>query len=208
MDNAFKRKKKRRTGRPPMHGAFALVYRDEVVRQFPELTRYTRDVYDGLLDDLAPEGKDTLPIAKRIILDRLLSKLLTAGLLDIYLGQHGILQREALARKTLECEPAVNTWLAVNHAILRDLQALGLERKELEPRDISPLDIAAEIDAKKAASKDVLSEIVHPGASQGHKTGKGEDNETDHDQTGQAAPAAANADVDRAGGDGVGQTYP
>jgi hypothetical protein len=189
-----------------MHGAFALVYRDEIVRQFPELTRYTRDVYDGLMEDLAPEGKDTLPVAKRIILDRLLSKLLTAGLLDIYLGQHGILQRGALERKVLECEPAVNTWLAVNHAILRDLQALGLERKELEPLDLNPLEIAAEIDARKIANGACEVGKIDPGASQGHKTGIQEANdESNHDQTGQAEAAAPDANIDQAGGEDDGE---
>ena len=159
---------KRRIGRPTKHGADALIYRDEIIKQYPELVSYTRDCRDGLERDLAPEGADSLPMAKQIILDRLTAKLQTAGLLDIYLGKHGILRLDRLDQRVLETEPAVQVWLQVNHAILRDLLALGLERRELGPRVLSPLEIAAEIDAEKAAQGDGKA------SCSGNRAGEGE----------------------------------
>ncbi len=159
-----KKERKHRIGRPIKHGAHALIYRDEVIKQYPELVRYTRDCYDGLLSDLAPEGPETLSTAKQIILARVVSKLQVAGLLDIFMGKYGILRRAQADGGSiiiLEPEPVIATWLQVNHAILRDLTALGLERAELKPQELSPLDIAASIDAQKD-SADALRAAAGP----------------------------------------------
>jgi hypothetical protein len=87
-------------------------------------------------------------MAKQIILDRMTAKLLTAGLLDIFMGKHGILRRDRLEQKILEAEPIVATWLSINNAILRDLEALGLERKPLDIT-LTPAELADAIMSDK-----------------------------------------------------------
>lgn len=168
------RKSKRGPGRPVKHGAKALVYRDEVCRQYPELVRYTRDTYDDLVADLAPEGIDSMPAAKRVLLDGLLGKLQTRGLCEIYMGQHGILRRDQVEKHVIEAEPIVETWLRVNHAILRDLQALGLEKVKLAPRELTPqelLDLAAE--EQSQASEDAPCRVENaPGRPQERRSGE------------------------------------
>jgi len=164
-----KRARKPRIGRPIKHGAHALIYRDEVIKQYPELVKYTRDAYDGLVYDLAPEGIETLSTAKRIILERLTAKLLTAGLLDIFMGEHGVLRRDPLNRQIPEAEPIVGTWLQVNHAILRDLMALGLEPKKLEPKALTPAELL------EAAGDEAVERARAHAAAQDGRSGKGEE---------------------------------
>jgi hypothetical protein len=137
---------RRRPGREIKHGAYSIVYREEIVKRYPELVRYTQDCHAALLKDLAPGGPDTLSAAKGILLDRLTSKLLTAGLLDIYLGQQGIIRRDRLDQRVLECEPAVATYLQVNNAIRHDLVVLGLERVNLEPHVLTPDELMAQVE--------------------------------------------------------------
>lgn len=165
------KKKLRRLGHQPKHGAQALVFRKEIIEQYPELVRYARECRDGLIRDLAPEGEDTLSTAKQIVLDRLQSKLLTAGLLDIFLGKNGVIRRDRLDQRVLEAEPCVQTWLQVNHAILRDLQALGLERVELGPRNVTPdqmlLDAHADVVAQEAAKDAEVEDKAHGAGSAG-----------------------------------------
>ena len=141
---------KRHPGRQIKHGAYALIYREEILKKYPEVARYAMDCRAGLVKDLAPGGPDTLSTARMIVLDRLTAKLLTAGLLDVFLGEHGIIRRDRLDQRVLEAEPIVQTWLSINHAILKDLEALGLERKALDA-ELTVLDVIAECDKDKAA---------------------------------------------------------
>ena len=160
---------KSRIGRPVKHGANALIYRDEIIKQFPELVRYTRDCYAGLVRDLAPEGADTLPTAKQIILDRLTAKLQTAGLLDIFMGKHGIIRRDRIDQRVLEAEPIVQTWLQVNNAIRADLQLLGLERRELGPRVLTADELVDAVEAERCRAKaeDVAAQDAPGSAPEG-----------------------------------------
>lgn len=143
-----KKGRKRRIGRPSKHGARALVYRDAIIREHPELVRYTRDCYDGLLADLAPEGPDTLGTAKRIVLSQVIEGLQIKGLLSIYLGEH---PRAPLP----ELAPVITLWLQTSAAVLKNLSALGLEPVELEPKILTPQELlaqAAEEDAAREAA--------------------------------------------------------
>jgi hypothetical protein len=179
-----KRQFKRRIGNPPKHGADALVYRKEIIEQYPELVRYARECHAGLVADLAPEGEDTLSTAKQIILARLTSKILTAGLLDIYLGKNGVIRRDRLDQRVLECEPAVQVWLQVNNAIRRDLETLGLERRQLEPRVLTPAELLAEVAGERAdtpaqAQDTGGPEIEAPGATGEAVEGQGQEDGDD-----------------------------
>lgn len=149
----------RPSGRRPKHGAYAIIYRDEILKQYPELARYTLDCRDGLVKDLAPGGLDTLSMAKQIILDRLISKLLAVGVLDIFLGKNGVIRRDRLDQRVLEAEPIVATWLSVNNAILRDLEALGLERKALEATPMTIEEVTAAVHAEREAKEEAVSAV-------------------------------------------------
>ena len=142
------------SGRPVKHGANAIIYREEVIKKHPELVRYVRATYAALLRDLAPGDPDGLSAARRVLLDRMASLLLTAGLLDTYISKNGIIRKDRLEQRVLECEPCVQTLLSVNTAILKGLLALGLERRTLDvtmtPEQML-LDAHADVVAQEAA---------------------------------------------------------
>ena len=147
MENTPKPKTKRRIGRPPKHGARAIVYRADLIREYPEVVRLTRDWWDGMVADLG--GPAALTTAQEVLLSRVISKVQTAALIEIWLGKHGILRRDSLDRKLLEAEPIVATWLSINNAIRADLQLLGIKR--VETADPEP-SLLAYIAAKKKLS--------------------------------------------------------
>ena len=179
-DSTPKRTKfKRRIGNPPKHGAGAIVYRKEIIEQFPELVRYARECRADLASDLAPGGEQTLSAAKRIILDRLNSKILTAGLLDIYMGQHGILRRDRLEAKVLEAEPALESWLHVNRAILRDLMALGLERVELKEKVMTIEELTLVARKESWAMDEAARKAREPDIASPEANGEGSDDKRD-----------------------------
>lgn len=119
-------------GPTPSHGAYSLYHRDELLKANPEVGRFLKRVQAGLIRDLAPQGPAFLTAAQEILIGRLMSKLLQARLIELYLARFGFFRRDALARKTLATEPCFDQLQTLNNGIRRDLQALGLERKPIE----------------------------------------------------------------------------
>jgi len=132
------------------HGGYSVAHKDELLKRHPEIQRYLKVVRRGLIRDTCPEGEEHLTMARRLVLDRLMQKLATARLIETYLSENGFLRRDRAARKVLEAEPIMTTWLALNHQIRLDLQLLGLERKALDA-ELTVLDVIAEFDKDKAA---------------------------------------------------------
>jgi hypothetical protein len=181
---------RRRPGREIKHGAYSIVYRDEIVKQYPELARYTQDCHAALLKDQAPGGPATLSAAKQIVLDGLSSKLQTWGLLNIFLGTHGIIRRDRLDQRILECEPAVATLLQVWHSIRMDLQLLGIEKVEIQPTVMTVEELTLAVRKEQAemteqAARDKEGVAGGPGVAQDRRSDGGEGQDMGEGQGGE-----------------------
>lgn len=111
------------------HGGYSVAHKDELIRRRPEIAVYLKTVRLGLARDLCPEGEEHMTTARRIILDRLMSKLSTVRLIEAWLAEN--------PAQILAAASVTGLWLSTNTAILKDLLALGLERRALE---VQPLD--------------------------------------------------------------------
>jgi len=126
-----KRKKKR--GRPPRHGGFSLIARDELLKDQPHIRQYLLDCRAGLVDCVAG-SEETLTEQQRILIDRIISKLSICRLIEAYIEKYGIFRRDMLKKsQVLELEPALGkSYLAYSNAIDRALIALGLDKRNKE----------------------------------------------------------------------------
>lgn len=131
--NKAKSKPKRRRGRPPKHGGYSLVARDEMLKEHPHLKRYLEDCRAGLVRDVAGT-EDQLTEGQRLIIDRLIPKLAICRLIEIYIEKYGIFRRDQLQRrKVLELEPALGTsYLAFDNSIRLGLALLGIDKRKAD----------------------------------------------------------------------------
>lgn len=132
-DKPTKLTKKARLGRPPIHGGYSLIARDELLKQHPQLRRYLEECRVGLVKDVAG-SEDQLSEQQRIMIDRIISQLSICRLIEVYIEKYGAFRRDQLKRfQVLELEPALSqNYLAFSNSIDRALIALGLERKKAE----------------------------------------------------------------------------
>ncbi len=167
------------------HGGYSVARKDEILRRYPEVLRYLKVVQRDIIRDVCPEGEEHLPAGKRVLIDRLMSKLATIRLVECYLGEHGIIRQDKVEERILDAEPIMSVWLSLDNGIRKDLALLGLERRALEVEPEDPRVILArfceEEEAEKAAR---AAEEARSQASQG--SGQGQAKE----------PAAGQRDVD------------
>ena len=126
-------KGKRRPGRPPRHGGYSLVARDDLLKEHPHLKQYLRDTRAGLVRDIAGT-EDELTEPQRCVIDRLLSRLAVCRLIEVYIERNGIFRRDRLQKdRVLELEPALGiNYLAFSNSIDRALSILGVSRRKAE----------------------------------------------------------------------------
>jgi len=142
-------KQRKRRGRPPLHGGFSLIARDELLKDQPRVREYLLDCRKGLVECVAG-SEDRLTEQQRILIDRIISKLSICRLIEVYIEKYGIFRRDVLKKnQVLELEPALGkSYLAYSNAIDRALIALGLDRKKAD----EALDLKAYV-AEKYGSK-------------------------------------------------------
>ena len=150
------------------HGLFSVKGRANLLRAHPEIRVYLRAVRRGLIRDICPEGEIHLTMAKRVILDRLLSKLARVHLIETFLDANGIIRRDMIKLKILDAEPITHLWTILNVQIREDLKLLGLERKPLEAIVLSPAELLLE------AARDVEEEDAAAGLGTGARGGDGD----------------------------------
>lgn len=166
-------------GHPVKHGAYSLAIQDEVLKKNPRVTRYLVDTRAGLVRCVAG-SEDALSEQQRVMIDRIVSKLAICRLIELYVERYGAFPRRTVKGKTivkLELVPCLGVnYLAFSNSIDRALIALGLTRKEAE-RVLTPLEIAAEIDAEEAAkaqgAKVKETAAGGPGVTQEPRSGVG-----------------------------------
>ena len=132
-ENKPKKKKKARLGRPPKHGGYSLIVRDEILKDHPYVRRYLQDCRDGLVENVAG-SEDWLTEQQRIMIDRIISRLSICRLIEVYIEKYGAFQRDRLKKdKILELEPALGqNYLAFSNSIDRALIALGLNKRQTD----------------------------------------------------------------------------
>jgi hypothetical protein len=126
-------KPKARLGRPPKHGGYSLIHKDELLKQHPQLRRYLEGCRSGLVKDVAG-SEDQLTEQQRIMIDRIISRLSICRLIEVYIEKYGAFRRDRLKRfQVLELEPALGqNYLAFSNSIDRALIALGLNHKKAD----------------------------------------------------------------------------
>jgi hypothetical protein len=132
-DKPTKLTKKARLGRPPIHGGYSLIARDELLKQHPQLRRYLEECRVGLVKDVAG-SEDQLSEQQRIMIDRIISQLSICRLIEVYIEKYGAFRRDQLKRfQVLELEPALGlNYLAFSNSIDRALIALDLNKKKAD----------------------------------------------------------------------------
>ncbi len=140
-ENQPQKKEKKRPGRKPgvkvKHGAYSLM-----VQRRTDLRVYLQAARDGLIEDLGPREAD-LTTAQLVLVDRAISKLSAVRCIEEYIKKVGVF-------KGGELNPVMaKSYITYCESIRRDLEALGISKRVGE-RVLSPLEIAAEIDAEKA----------------------------------------------------------
>ena len=154
------------------HGGYSVARKDELVRRHPEIQLYLKIIRRDLIRDLSPEGEEHLTAARRLILDRLMQKVATVRLIEIWLAEN--------PSAILAAASVTGLWLSINTGILKDLLALGLDRRAIDVTPLSPAELMAEVvederlEAEKAA-KDEPSRVQEPRSEADQASGQGED---------------------------------
>lgn len=132
-ENKPKKKRKVRLGRPPKHGGYSLIVRDEILKDHPYVRQYLQNCRDGLVEDVAG-SEERLTEQQRIIIDRIISRLSICRLIEVYIEKYGAFRGDRLKEdKVLELEPALGqNYLAFSNSIDRALIALGLSKKKAD----------------------------------------------------------------------------
>ena len=132
-ENKPKKERKVKLGRPPKHGGYSLIVRDEILKDHPYVRRYLQNCRDGLVENVAG-SEDRLTEQQRIIIDRIISRLSICRLIEVYIEKYGAFRGDRLKKdKILELEPALGqNYLAFSNSIDRALIALGLNKKQTD----------------------------------------------------------------------------
>lgn len=131
MGTKSKKGPKKKIGRPPLHGGYSIINRDQAIKDHPEIRRYLEGAREALVRDVG--GTEAgLSAQQTIMIDRIVSRLAVCRLIEVYVERLGIFRRDRLeGGKVLELEPALGVnYLAFSNSIDRALQALGLDKKQ------------------------------------------------------------------------------
>ncbi len=135
---------KKRNGRPPRHGGYSImVQAGELPERRAYLREYLTEVREGLVNDLGPLEAD-LTAAQVVLIDRVISKLSIIRCIEEHVREKGVFTKAGDLDSVLS-----KSYLAWANSIRLDLQALGIDKREGE-KILSPLEVAAEIDAENA----------------------------------------------------------
>ena len=150
------------------HGGYSFLTTGRLPKHRREVERHLTAAREGLIRDTAGTER-RLSMAQAILIDRVISKLGVLRCMEEHVRETGVMTKEG------EPVPCLGRYyLAWANSIRCDLQALGVD-KRTEERVVGPLEIAAEIDAERAAlelmSKD---DPLHGGADAEAKGSLGE----------------------------------
>jgi len=144
-ENTTKKKKKSRRGRPPKHGGYSIVWRDEKLKEHPYLRSYIQECRDGLVRDVAG-SEDNLSEQQRIMIDRIISRLSICRLIEVFVEQKGLFKGDELIGAVGK------NYLAFCGQIDRALVALGLDKRQGN-EILTPWELAEKVEEEDRRKK-------------------------------------------------------
>jgi len=146
MDSRLTVKFKRGGKRQRTHGGYSFLTRGELPENRAHILKYLMAAREGLVRDLGPTEND-LTTAQIILVDRITTKLGIIRCIEEHIREHSVMDGKELA----SCLRA--SYLAYNNSLRLDLQALGLDRKDLEPV-LTPYELTQRIEAETEKEKE------------------------------------------------------
>jgi len=144
---------KRRKGRPPKHGGYSVIGRDELIQKTGFLRRYLEETRAGLVKDIGGT-EDGLSEQQRVMIDRIISRLSILRLMEVYIEKAGPVHLKG-GVVSLQ-PPLIKSYLAYCNSIDRALVALGLEKREREDV-LMPWQIVEQEDKAKQKEAEIKS---------------------------------------------------
>lgn len=142
---------KRRGGRPPVHGGYSLMVRaGELPKRRTLLRAYLTAIREGLIRDVAGTEEE-LTTAQKVLVDRACSLLSIIRCVEEHTRENGVFKGKELAPVLLK------SYCTYSAELRRTLEMLGIKGRAAD-RALTPLEIAAEIDAEKAGAGDQAGE--------------------------------------------------
>lgn len=133
-------------GRKITHGGFSYLTTGKLPKHRKTIEKYLTAVRMTLIQDLGPTEAD-LTGAQLIIIGRVISKLGVISCIEQYISENSVMVKDNIA-------PALKQWyLSYNSSVRKDLQLLGIDKRQAEDKVLTPLEIAAEFDKKKEAEE-------------------------------------------------------
>jgi len=145
--NEAKTKAKAKGGRPPQSGAFSVITKGSA-DELPARRRYIRPYLigarEGWIRDIGGT-EEGLTTSQRVLIDRAVTFLGAIRLVEEYLRERGLFKNPG----GLLNAHLTTHYLAWNRALVDCLRLLGIDKRQVD-KSMTPLEIAAEIDAEKA----------------------------------------------------------
>jgi hypothetical protein len=144
-EKAQRKKPGRKPGVKVTHGAYSLIARGEFPSKRRYIERWLSEVRQGMIRDLGPAETD-LSTAQAILIDRVIGKLGILRCIEEHVREKGVMKGNDIS----SC--LAHNYLSWANSLRLDLLALGIGKKNAE-RLLSPLEIAAEVDAENAIAE-------------------------------------------------------
>jgi len=128
-------------GRKKRHGGYTYLSTGRLPEHRKHIEKYLTAARENLIKDLGPTEEE-LTTAQIIIIDRIVSKLGIVRCIEEHIRENSVMRGQELA-------PSLKTsYLAYNNSIRLDLQALGLDKRQVS-EVLTPWELA-----KKAEEED------------------------------------------------------
>lgn len=172
-EKALRKKAGRKPGSKVTHGAYSLIAKPggPLPSKRRYIERWLSEVRAGMIRDLGPGEKD-LSTGQAILIDRVIGKLGVLRCIEEHVRERGVMKGEGLP------DLLGKHYLGWANSLRLDLMALGISKKAGD-EILTPLQIAAEIDAEKAQEASArpagtLNSVPGPRTPEGQGVGQGE----------------------------------
>lgn len=169
---------KRKGGRKPVHGAYALIKKGRnVPAQYRSVARFLGATREGLIEDLG--GDERITTAQRVLVDRAICALGVVSLVEKFIRDKGYLIGDRIPAFLLH--DLSHRFLSWDRKLEATLVNLGLERKKVHDEPLTIQAIHDLIDAEGSDPEESGSGPVQemPGNGYLFISGKGSDGDPD-----------------------------
>ncbi len=168
---------KRKGGRKPVHGTYALIKKGNIPPQYRAIARYLGTTREGLIEDLG--GDDRITTAQRVLVDRAMTALGVVSLVEKFIRDKGYLIGDRIPAFLLH--DLSHRFLSWDRKLESTLINLGLERKKVQDEPLTIQAIHDLIDGEGSDPEELGSgrEKGMPGNGYLRISGKGSDGDSD-----------------------------